>query len=176
MMETTSLPDGIETRVAPQPSYAQAQFFFESENFSWTKYASNTRRPTIKGAKSKSGHTWAYWQHDYPNDVVAVLRIGTTLEDTTSTLALQERAHVLQAAQEEAAASNLSKVVIWSPDEVTVRACRTRCEKTGHAIPNVALRSDYVLPCLRPRGGFEVHGTEWSTRVEWVLNEKYSWC
>jgi hypothetical protein len=84
---TAPLVLGTHTWVALLPNYAQAAWHFGAEEFAASKlFTALACTPSIKGAISASGDTWAYWFHDYNEDKLSLLRLvslhpSPTLED-----------------------------------------------------------------------------------------------
>ena len=168
------LPPGIHTRFAFLPTYAQAAWHFEAEEFTASKiFTSPPRTPSIKGAISSSGETWGYWVHNYNEDKLIFLRLvslhSSTPEEERAT---SEIAAVLRAAQAEAADWSLKKAVIWNPEPRTLAACKLVLGDEKE--PEVQKRTDQSIPCLRWKGGSGEGEVE--KGVAWVALEKYSWC
>lgn len=175
-VRTAPLAPGTHTRVAFLPNFAQAAWHFGVEEFTASKlFTAPARTPSIKGAISASGDTWAYWFHDYNEDKLSLLRLvslhpSSTLEDEEK--AQLELAAVLRAAQAEAANWVFKKVVLWNPDRHTLAACK---HVLGDSMEvEVRKRTEGSVPCLRWKVGVE--GVGWEKGIDWAALERYSWC
>jgi len=168
----TPLPEGIHTRLAFLPSYEQACWHLEAEDFVASKlFPSPPRKPTVKGAIA--GSTWGYWVRHFNGNILIFLRlvpgpVSTPEEEARTKL---ETAQVLMAAQHEAAEWGLEKVIVWNPDPVVEAACQ-HVNVPGEN-PTIQQRGASV-PCLRWKGGEGENLVE--KGIEWVAAERYCWC
>ncbi|KAF9179213.1 hypothetical protein BGZ51_005181 [Haplosporangium sp. Z 767] len=101
------------------------------------------------------------WHHDFTDDNLFILRwrIGASMSlDNTDDSDATALAFV-QAAQQEAKKWKISKIVYWNADESLAKLLNLEIKYRNHSIP-----------CL----GF-LEPSKYSDKVEWVMNEKYSW-
>ncbi|KAI1296473.1 hypothetical protein EDD11_007327, partial [Mortierella claussenii] len=97
------------------------------------------------------------WHHDFTDDNLFILRwrIHSSPADLDAiALAFAE------AAQKEAKKWGLSKVVYWNADPALARLLGLEIKHRNHSITSLGL----------------VNSDQDEDTVEWILNEKYSWC
>ncbi|KAH7133734.1 hypothetical protein EDB81DRAFT_805042 [Dactylonectria macrodidyma] len=160
--------------VAFLPTYAQAEWYFASEEYVASKlFIEPEWIPTVKGAQSLDGNVWCYWLHDFNADKLVILRLvfrqnGKSDDKKQSTL--ESLGHVLQMARAEAYNWGLKEVSIWHPDERVISACRMvlRVE------PDVREEIQGNVPCLRWRHNKWGDGV--LNEVRWEYREMYPWC
>lgn len=110
------------------------------------------------GAKDKASDSFVLWFHDLLESQLFIIRwrVDPKTQDPEAVAWA-----LIQAAQEEAAKAQLQKVVIWNPEQSLSDIFNLPIEHRKSAIPSLGL-----IPSS--------FSSEVS--VEWVLNEKYSWC
>ncbi|KAF9993926.1 hypothetical protein BGZ80_007195, partial [Entomortierella chlamydospora] len=105
------------------------------------------------------------WHHDFTDDNLFILRWRIDESDpmanpdshpTHDAIALA----FVKAAQQEAKKWKLSKIVYWNGDASLARLLGLKVEERNHSIPSLGLVNSQQDP----------------QSVEWILNEKYSWC
>ncbi|KAM5368716.1 hypothetical protein ACJZ2D_009382 [Fusarium nematophilum] len=149
------------------PTYAQAEWYFESEEYIASQlFASPSRTPKVKGATSMTENAWCYWLHDFNADKLIILRLSINEGGDLST----SLAHLVQAARDEAHRWGLQQVSIWDPDPRVLEAS----EKVLGACPKVLAEIENNIPCLRWKGG--KWGDELVEKVSWQHREMYPWC
>ncbi|OBT52673.1 hypothetical protein VE04_08216 [Pseudogymnoascus sp. 24MN13] len=162
---------GKHTRLAFDPSIAQAEWHFGAEDISASKLYPDQAPPTLKGVAT--GSTFGYWVRDFNERKLIMLRLkaGGPWEGGEAE-GVQEVASVLRAAQAEAHAWGLGKVVVWNPDERVKEACKVIMGKEVE----VKNRTEGSVPCLRWNGKEGGGKGEVESGVEWLALEKYCWC
>ncbi|KAG0269604.1 hypothetical protein BGZ95_002003 [Linnemannia exigua] len=104
---------------------------------------------------ARQGKSFVLWFHDLLKDQLFVIRWHldpSEGDETARTL--------IKAAQEEANKWKLSKVVIWNAEQSLADLLKVETKYRDSAIPSLGL----------------VNSTIETDNVEWVHNEKYSWC
>ncbi|KAF9155534.1 hypothetical protein BG015_009510 [Linnemannia schmuckeri] len=104
---------------------------------------------------AKQGKSFVLWFHDLFKDQLFIIRwYLDPIEGDETARAL------IEAAQTEARKWKLSKVVMWNPDQSLVDLLQLEIKYRDSAIPSLGLVNSTLEP----------------DNVEWVHNEKYSWC
>ncbi|KAK1656026.1 hypothetical protein BDP81DRAFT_414005 [Colletotrichum phormii] len=153
-----NLPEDGKTHVAFAPSADQMLWHFTRDSF-MAKQLSG-RDVTHRGAATVDGKAWVYWDHDFREKKLKVLRVAGDPEADVTAL--------LQAAVIEAAEWGLAKVLVWNPDEGVSASAKRVSDRTGGAVRVVFdERLDGSIPSLRWKGEGE---------VVWEDNEYYAWC
>ncbi|KAF9292140.1 hypothetical protein BGZ68_010395 [Mortierella alpina] len=99
------------------------------------------------------------WHHDFTDDNLFILRwrIDSTItSDESDAIALA----FVEAAQQEAKKWRLSKIVFWNGPVSLANLLGLKVKQRHHSIPSLGL----------------VKSDQDTNNVEWILNEKYSWC
>ncbi|OAQ30558.1 hypothetical protein K457DRAFT_124917 [Linnemannia elongata AG-77] len=114
----------------------------------------------VPGSKTQ----FVLWHHDFTDDNLFILRwrldpSSSSPEEDTDAIALA----FAQAAKDEAKKWGLSKVVFWNGDEALAHLLGLKVETRKDSIPSLGLLNS-VYPGHQPE------------ELEWVLNQKYSWC
>ncbi|KAK3330568.1 hypothetical protein B0H66DRAFT_67944 [Apodospora peruviana] len=161
------LADG-KRHVAFLPSYPQISWQLARSGFMGRKLFE--KAPKHKGAVTDNGRSWIYWDHDWREKKLKVLRIVQVLFKTEEER-IDDIKVLLESALAEANAWGLPKVLLWNPDEVMTRGCKA----AGNAHPeDVKIvfdeRADTSIPSLRWAGGKDTHNTVWED------NFYYCWC
>ncbi|KAK3372013.1 hypothetical protein B0H63DRAFT_286114 [Podospora didyma] len=173
------------THVAFSPSFPQIMWQLERAEFMAKSFVDKKQTETLlpnKGAITNDGKSWIYWDHDWREKKLKILRMSIRVEedggDHSPTVAWKQQRHriddikvLLEAALAEASAWGLPKVLIWNPDaEVTLG-----CKAAGNAHPygmKIVFdeRKDASIPSLRWAGGADGRDTSWED------NFYYAWC
>ncbi|KAL0937643.1 GNAT family [Colletotrichum truncatum] len=153
-----SLPDDGKTHVAFAPSAAQALWHFTRDGFMAKELVG--REVVNRGAITADGKAWVYWDHDFREKKLKVLRVAGDPEADVTAL--------LHAAVLEASDWGLAKVLVWNPDEGVSASAKTVSDRTDGAVRVVFdERLDGSIPSLRWKGQGE---------AVWEDNEYYAWC
>ncbi|KAF9934910.1 hypothetical protein FBU30_010177 [Linnemannia zychae] len=104
---------------------------------------------------ARHGKSFVLWFHDLLKDQLFVIRWYLDSSDDSDTA----RA-LIEAAQAEARKWKLSKVVIWNPAQSLADLLQLEIKYRDDAIPSLGLVDTSIE----------------TDNVEWVHNEKYSWC
>ncbi|KAK0613094.1 hypothetical protein B0T17DRAFT_498980 [Bombardia bombarda] len=157
-----------KTHVAFTPSWSQIAWqLARSEFIAGTMFG---RTPMNKGAITENGRSWVYWEHDWRQTRLNVMRIVHALDASVQQRVGDIKA-LLEAALAEASAWGLPKVLMWNPDEETTLGCKA----AGNAHPiDVKIvfeeRTDTSIPGLRWAKGKDARNTVWED------NLYYCWC
>lgn len=125
-------------------------------------------KPEFKGAISPDGKRWMVWNRDYLGEpLLYVLRIARLPLDPEEDLekGIEDMADLLRAASAESEKWGLNRIIIWNPDMETLEAA-ARLEGVEFEYSNRDVSS---IPCLK------MH-EDLTDEVEWIGNEKYTWC
>ncbi|WYZ39215.1 hypothetical protein EsH8_III_001129 [Colletotrichum jinshuiense] len=153
-----NLPDDGKTHVAFAPSGDQLLWHFTRDGFMARELAG--REVVHRGAVTADGKAWVYWDHDFREKKLKVLRVAGDPEADVTAL--------LHAAVIEAADWGLAKVLVWNPDDGVSASAKSVSDRTGGAVRVVFdERLDGSIPSLRWKGEGE---------VLWEDNEYYAWC
>jgi hypothetical protein len=163
-----SIQDKEKTHIALAPSFAQVSWHLKRAEFMANILFNKI--PHIKGAITKSGSSWLYWDHDLRANELVVLRI-VSLDQFS---AEEHRADVrllLEAAIKEAAQWEIPKVFIWNPNKLCSEVVDELCGwDERHLLKATYEDRDNHIPSLRWRGDKSVED------VVWDYNEYYAWC
>ncbi|KAG0070043.1 hypothetical protein BGZ89_001547 [Linnemannia elongata] len=145
-------PSKVFAVVTPEPTcvlwlHARARFA--------AQHILKLERHQITEWGAKHGESFVLWFHDLFKDQLFIIRWHLDPSDGEETA----RA-LIEAAQTEARKWNLSKVVIWNPDQSLADLLRLDIKYRDSAIPSLGL----------------VNSSIETDDIEWVHNEKYSWC
>ncbi|TDZ54740.1 Lysine acetyltransferase [Colletotrichum trifolii] len=153
-----SLPDDGKVHVAFLPSAEQVAWHFTRDGFMAKQFAS--RDVTRRGAVTADGKAWVYWDHDFREKKLKVLRVaGDPAADVTA---------LLHAAVLEAADWGLAKVLVWNPDDGVAASAKRVSDRTDGGVRVIFdERLDGSIPSLRWKGEGD---------VVWEDNEYYAWC
>ncbi|CCF44640.1 hypothetical protein CH063_13976 [Colletotrichum higginsianum] len=153
-----SLPDDGKTHVAFAPSGDQMLWHFTRDGFMAKELVD--REVVRRGAATADGKAWVYWDHDFREKKLKVLRVGGDPEADVTAL--------LHAAVLEAADWGLAKVLVWNPDEGISASAKRVSDRTEGAVRVIFdERLDGSIPSLRWKGESE---------AVWEDNEYYAWC
>ncbi|GJJ77043.1 hypothetical protein EMPS_09402 [Entomortierella parvispora] len=145
--------------VTPEPKcifWLHARSRFVAQHIHTLDEAGSRYQITDLGAKDTASDSFVLWFHDLLEDQLYIIRwrVDPKAKDTTAVSAA-----LVRAAQDEARKAKLAKVVIWNPDQSLSDVLGLPIEHRESAIPSLGLTpSSPGVP------------------VEWVMNEKYSWC
>lgn len=162
------LPAGKHTRLAFLPTFEQAAWHFDSEEYIASKLFSSDRIPSVKGASTSDSRVWCYWVHDFDSDQLTLLHLDLPVEAEESPQTIRQLSEVLVAAQSEATSWNLKQVSIRDPDPRVTLACETILDIKPMIEENI--RGN--IPCLRWKGDSRERrvaetGIDWVRRAVW---------
>lgn len=166
--------DHTKTHVAFAPDHAQISWQLARESFVTKRMFDRDVRN--RGAITHCGRSWVYWEHDWREKKLKILRfvLLDTCPETGEAVSAEHKAwdvlELLQAAVAEAAAWGLKKVLLWNPDAVTTRGVKgfhDYHEKEVDVIFDE--RKDISIPSLRWKGGRSTANTVWED------NYYYAW-
>ncbi|KAG0303372.1 hypothetical protein BGZ98_006759 [Dissophora globulifera] len=109
---------------------------------------------------SNTSDQFILWHHDFTDDQLYILRWRV---DSTQSKAEADAISLvlIDAAQKEAKKWKLSKIVYWNPDPALAELLSLEPKDRNHnSIPSLGL----------------VNSLTETQNVEWIMNEKYSWC
>ncbi|KAK1982543.1 hypothetical protein LZ30DRAFT_781237 [Colletotrichum cereale] len=153
-----NLPADGKTHAAFAPSGEQMLWHFARDAFMARELVG--RDVVRRGAATADGKAWLYWDHDFRENKLKVLRVGGDPDADVTAL--------LHAAVLEAADWGLAKVLVWNPDDgVSASAKRVSDRSEGAVRVVFDERSDGSIPSLRWKGDGE---------LVWEDNEYYAWC
>ncbi|KAF9214646.1 hypothetical protein BGZ59_003284 [Podila verticillata] len=111
---------------------------------------------TSLGARDQASNSFVVWYHDLGKSQLFIVRwrVDPLASQAETVSAL------MGAAQAEAKKWNLSKVVIWNPEQSLSDLLGLKIVYRDSAIPSIGLTVSSPT----------------ASSVEWVMNEKYSWC
>lgn len=181
-------PNSSKVRVALVPDYQTYRWHHSREEFVANKLLGKS--PSVKGAivdGEEGNRVFCIWTRIFGDteaeNILYILRLvienqrplseyecesgsnPVSLKLSSKPMILAAMA-VLSAAQQEAAAWAMQKVVLWNPTPLAVLAAQ-ELEPTAE-ISNREIES---IPSLRWYGSKEE-----SESVEWVANERFGWC
>ncbi|KAF0329772.1 hypothetical protein GQ607_002945 [Colletotrichum asianum] len=153
-----NLPADGKPHIAFAPSAAQITWHFTRDGFMAKELAK--REVVNRGAVTADGKAWVYWDHDFREKKLKVLRVaGDPQADVTA---------LLHAAVLEASNWGLAKVLVWNPDDGVAASAKKVSDRTDGAVRVVFdERLDGSIPSLRWKGEGE---------AVWEDNEYYAWC
>jgi hypothetical protein len=122
----------------------------------------------FRGAVAESGKAWIMWHFDEVEKKLKVQRI-VVLEKHEQDRNVQEIASLLRFAQWVAKASDISAMLIWNPDEVTISASQMLMCKFNQTKMRIEDR-ECSIPAARRRYD------EAQDNIVWEANEYYAWC
>lgn len=157
--------DHTRTHVAFAPDYAQISWQLAREQF-MTSVIFN-RQIERRGAITTSGRSWVYWDHDWREKKLKILRfvLLDAHPQTGAPVSEEEKVwdvvKLLQAAAAEAVEWGLKKVLVWNPDATTTRGIKGF--HNFHEDVDVIFdeRKDTAIPSLRWNGGRSTVDTVW---------------
>ncbi|KAF9144622.1 hypothetical protein BGX30_012173 [Mortierella sp. GBA39] len=159
-----------KTIVAVTPEIRAIQWLLARSYFNASVIFSQNHSPLLIQTDLKFGirvpgskTQFVLWHHDFTDDNLFILRWrldpSSSPEEDTDAIALA----FAQAAKDEAKKWGLSKVVFWNGDEALASLLGLKVETRKDSIPSLGLLNT-VYPGHQPE------------ELEWVLNQKYSWC
>ncbi len=164
MYEELARQGDKSTRVAFQPTFAQACWHFGAE--SHVGKIVTGKDPVVKGA-AVDDRNFLYWIHDFRDKHLVVLRVVAprSMDDES----IQQVAALIAAAHEEARKWNFDAIVVWNPTEAFEKAARSVAGNAEGAV-DIHDRDNDSVPCLRWRWN------KGEPDVQWDANEKFAWC
>ncbi|KAJ5159744.1 uncharacterized protein N7482_006748 [Penicillium canariense] len=160
-------------KVAIVPDFDHFVWHWAREEFFAQELFSHRPPPTIKGAGNDAARVYCTWNRNFgetPEDnVLYILRWvydEPTSQEEEQTL-VQAMAAILRRAQHEAKEWGLHTVEFWNPEPLLQQAV-----KVLDPDAEVVHREKTSISSLRWTG--DEHGL--GQDVEWLLNEKYTWC
>lgn len=155
--------DQNKTHVAFSPDYSQISW-----QLARRRLATNSNRQIERcGAITTSGCGWVYWDHDWQEKKLRILRfvLLETHPETGASVPEEEKiwnvVNLLTAAASEATNSGLKKVVVWNPDETTTRGIKGFHNQHEDVDVIFDERKDLSIPSLRWKGGRSTVDTIW---------------
>lgn len=167
--------DHKKTHVAFSPSYPQIAWQLAREQF--MAGVLHKREIEHRGAITHSGKAWMYWDHDWREGKLKIMRIVTLDHDPETGLKVMEENKIvdvlelLRAAAAEATEWGLKKILIWNPDPTVTRGIKgfhNYHEDDVDAIFDERYESS--IPSFRWKGGRSTENTVWNE------NHYYCWC
>lgn len=160
-------------QVAILPDFDHFVWHWAREEFFSQQVFSHRAPPTIKGAGNDDARVYCAWNRNFgekaEDSVLYILR--WVYDQPTSPEQEQKLVHamadILRRAQHEAKEWGLSTVEFWNPEPLLQKAV-----KVLDPDAQVIHREKSSISSLRWTG--DEHGL--GQDVEWVLNEKYTWC
>jgi hypothetical protein len=160
-------------QVAILPDFDHFVWHWAREEFFSQQLFSHLAPPTIKGAGNDDARVYCAWNRNFgekaEDSVLYILR--WVYDEPTSPEQEQKLVHamadILRRAQHEAKEWGLSTVEFWNPEPLLQKAV-----KVLDPDAQVVHREKSSISSLRWTG--DEHGL--GQDVEWVLNEKYTWC
>jgi hypothetical protein len=161
----------VESIVAVTPEiraiqWLHARAWFNASDIFSKNYAQDTVESDLKYGVRTPGtnNQFVLWHHDFTDDNLFILRwrldpSSSNKDQDLDTIALA----FAQAAKDEAKKWKLSKVVFWGGDEALATLLGLKVQVRKDSIPSLGLLNT-AYPGHTP------------ARLEWVLNQKYSWC
>ncbi|KAF3768648.1 hypothetical protein M406DRAFT_286587 [Cryphonectria parasitica EP155] len=165
--------DHTRTHVAFAPDHAQISWQLARETFV-TKWMFN-RGIENRGAITHCGRSWVYWDHDWREKKLKVLRFvfldvsPETGEPVTEEHKAWDVVELLQAAAAEAAAWGLKQVLVWNPDEVTTKGVKGFHDFHEKEVDVVFEERHSSIPSFRWKEGKSTADTVWED------NYYYAW-
>ncbi|KAJ5102065.1 Acyl-CoA N-acyltransferase [Penicillium alfredii] len=160
-------------KIAILPDFDHYVWHWAREEFYAQKLFSQRDPPVIKGAGNDKARVYCAWTRNFgetPEDnVLYILR--WVYDDPTSPEQEQTTIHamaaILRRAQLQARDWNMSKVEFWNPSPLLQKAVALL-----DPVAQVVHREKSSISSLRWTGAEQGLGKD----VEWLLNEKYTWC
>lgn len=160
-------------KVAILPDYDHFVWHWAREEFYVQKILPTRSPPVAKGAGNDQARVYCTWNRSFgetPKDnVLYILR--WVYDDPTSAeeeeALVEAMVGILRQAQQEAQAWNMAKVEFWNPEPLEERAV-----KLLQPGAEVVERENDSITSLRWSGAEHGFGED----VDWILNEKYTWC
>lgn len=159
--------DHTKTHIAFAPDFAQISWQLAREQF--MAGILFKRQIERRGAITTNGRSWVYWDHDWREKKLKIMRLATLDPDPDTTVAAASEeekvwdvVELLQAAAAEAAEWGLKKVLVWSPDATTtqgIKGFHNLYEKEVDVIFDE--RTDGSIPSFRWKGGRSTADTRW---------------
>lgn len=171
----TLAADHQKTHVAFLPSYPQIAWQLAREQF--MAGVLHKREIKYRGAITNSGKSWVYWDHDWREGKLKIMRLVTLDHDPETGLKILEENKIvevlelLRAAAAEAIEWNLKKVLIWNPSGTVTRG--TKAFHNYHEEDVDVIwdeRYEGSIPSFRWKEGKSTDNTVWD------FNEYYAWC
>lgn len=160
-------------KVAIIPDFDHFVWHWAREEFYAQNLHPKSTPPVIKGAGNDQARVYCAWNRTFggaPEDnVLYILRWvyddPTTLQEKQAVA--EAMAGIIRRAQQEAHAWNMSKVEFWNPTPLLEQAVAMLDPDA-----QVVHREKESISSLRWTGAEQGLGKS----VEWILNEKYTWC
>lgn len=161
--EALGRTDGA-VHVAFLPTWSQVQWHFTRAGF--MAKILHDREIEHRGAITDDGKSWIYWDQDFREKKLKVIRIVTE----QSSDKVGDTVKLLQAATAEAEEWALEKVLVWNPDEATSTAAKSVAASPAESVSIVFdERLDGSIPSLRWKDGKK-------PETAWDHNDYYAWC
>lgn len=157
--------DHTRTHVGFAPDYAQISWHLAREQSTTdVMFSQQIKR---HGAITTSGRSWVYWDRDWHEKTLKVMRFVTLETDQRTGAAVSEEQKIrdvfelLQAAAAEAVECGLKKILVWNPDATTKRGIKGF--HNFHEDVDVIFdeRKDASIPSFRWKGGRSTRDTTW---------------
>ncbi|KAJ5558911.1 hypothetical protein N7535_009215 [Penicillium sp. DV-2018c] len=160
-------------KIAILPNFDHFVWHWAREEFYAENLLPGRSPPVVKGAGDDTARVYCAWNRNFgekPEDNVLYILRWVYDEPTSPAeeeVVVTAMAAILRRARQEALEWNMSKVEFWNPTALLQKA-------VALVEPGVELvhREKDSISCLRWTG--EEHGL--GKDVEWLLNEKYTWC
>ncbi|KAF9092048.1 hypothetical protein BGX23_004654 [Mortierella sp. AD031] len=163
-----------KTIVAVTPEIRAFQWLYARSWFNASHIVKSPKQPTASEIQSGLNYgiripgtttQFVLWHHDFTDDNLFILRwrldpSTTTPDEDTDAIALA----FAQAAIDEAKKWNISKVVFWNGDAELATLLGLEVKVRKDSIPSLGLLNKAAYPDHNP------------ANLEWVINQKYSWC
>lgn len=167
--------DQSKTHIAFAPDFAQISWQLAREQF--VADALFSQKIERRGAITVTGQSWVYWDHDWRDKTLKIMRF-VTLDRVASDKARSveedktwDLIELLRAAAAEAVAWGLTKVLVWNPDPLATAAIKGfhnfHAEEANVIFDE---RPDSSIPSLRWKDGESARETIWED------NYYYCWC
>lgn len=166
--------DHRKTHVAFSPSYAQVAWQLAREQF--MADIMFKRAIERRGAITTNGRSWIYWDHDWREKKLKVLRIVSLDSDPETGITIMDESKIrdivelLRAAAAEAAEWGLDKVLIWNPDNNATKGIKGFHNYHEDDVDVIFDERNSSIPCFRWKGGRSTQGTIWEDSYY------YCWC
>ncbi|KUI73381.1 hypothetical protein VM1G_08952 [Cytospora mali] len=166
--------DHQKTHVAFSPSYAQIAWQLAREQFmAGIMFKREIQR---RGAITTNGRSWIYWDHDWRENKLKIMRIVCLDTDPETGVTIMNESkmwdivELLRAAAAEAAEWGLQKVLIWNPDDNTTRGIKGFHNFHEEDVDVIFDERNSSIPSFRWKGGRGKQDTVWED------NYYYCWC
>lgn len=167
--------DRWKTHIAFSPEFSQISWQLAREQFvADAMFAKSIER---RGAITVNGQSWVYWEHDWREKKLNIMRFVTLDRVASDDIMSAEEEktwdliELLRAAAAEAVSWGLTKVLIWNPDILTtvaIKGFHNFHEDQANVIFDERL--DSSIPSLRWKNGKNTRETLWEE------NYYYCWC